>query len=150
METEEENRGKGKNRAYLLEKDFKVKHPNLIAAYLKPNIGIGGEYAKVREDDNPFQKFVAETVVANQRLRYTSGTSDRMGSYMGQTMTLEGNIRKEPLREGRGLYQNSDGQSYIGDWHLGKMHGYGKLYFKDKRLRYDGEFKNDLFDGNGT
>ena len=88
--------------------------------------------------------------MANQRLRYSSHGAASVGSYMGQTMTLEGNTRKEPLREGKGIYQNADGQSYLGSWHTGKMHGYGKLYFKDKRMRYDGEFKADLFDGNGV
>lgn len=65
-------------------------------------------------------------------------------------MVLEGTLKKEPLREGKGLYQHSDGQTYIGDWHLGKMHGLGKLYYSNKKLRYEGEFKNDMFDGNGT
>ena len=65
-------------------------------------------------------------------------------------MTLDGNVRKEPLREGKGLYQHSDGQSYLGEWHLGKMHGFGKLYFSNKKLRYEGDFKNGRFHGNGT
>lgn len=26
----------------------------------------------------------------------------------------------------------------------------GKLYYKDKKLRYEGEFKDGLFHGNGT
>ena len=30
------------------------------------------------------------------------------------------------------------------------MHGYGKLYYANKQLRYEGEFKLDLFWGNGT
>ncbi len=30
------------------------------------------------------------------------------------------------------------------------MDGSGKLYYSNKKLRYDGEFKNGLFHGNGT
>lgn len=30
------------------------------------------------------------------------------------------------------------------------MHGYGKLYYANKQLRYEGEFKNGLFHGTGT
>jgi len=51
-------------------------------------------------------------------------------------MVFEGTLKKEPLREGKGLYQLADGQTYIGDWHLGKMHGFGKLYYANKKLRY--------------
>ena len=54
------------------------------------------------------------------------------------------------MREGKGLYQHSDGQSYIGEWHMGQMEGYGKLYFANKKLRYEGEFKNGKFHGQGV
>jgi len=54
------------------------------------------------------------------------------------------------VRHGRGVYQHKDGQAYIGEWKDGKMHGFGKLYFKNKKLRYEGEFKNGLFHGTGT
>lgn len=57
---------------------------------------------------------------------------------------------KKTIREGKGIYRHSDGQTYIGQWHLGKMHGYGKLFYGDGQLRYEGEFKNDLFDGYGV
>jgi antitoxin component YwqK of YwqJK toxin-antitoxin module len=30
------------------------------------------------------------------------------------------------------------------------MNGNGKLYYSDKKLRYEGEFKNGLFHGSGT
>jgi hypothetical protein len=30
------------------------------------------------------------------------------------------------------------------------MHGYGKLYWKDKKIRYEGDFKNGKFNGRGT
>jgi hypothetical protein len=30
------------------------------------------------------------------------------------------------------------------------MHGFGRLYYANKKLRYEGEFQNGLFHGNGT
>jgi len=44
-----------------------------------------------------------------------------MGTYIGQILNLERMKENEPLREGKGIYQNSDGQTYIGEWHKGKM-----------------------------
>ena len=55
----------------------------------------------------------------------------------------------EPIREGKGRYQYKDGQVYMGDWRHGKMNGFGKLFYADKRLRYEGEFKDGMFHGNG-
>ena len=54
------------------------------------------------------------------------------------------------VREGKGIYQYKDGQTYLGDWKEGKMDGYGKLYYKNKKLRYEGAFKKGLFNGSGT
>ena len=30
------------------------------------------------------------------------------------------------------------------------MHGYGRLYYANEKMRYEGEFKEGLFHGNGT
>ena len=30
------------------------------------------------------------------------------------------------------------------------MEGYGKLYYENKKIRYEGTFKNGLFHGNGV
>ena len=54
------------------------------------------------------------------------------------------------VREGHGVYQYKDGQKYIGEWHRGKMHGYGKLYYNDNQLRYEGQFEAGMFHGTGT
>lgn len=79
--------------------------------------------------------------MASQRFRYSSGQRN-IGSYLGDASQMK--------RQGKGVYQYVDGQLYIGEWHNGKMSGYGKLYFKDKRLRYEGDFQQGFFHGNGT
>ena len=33
-----------------------------------------------------------------------------------------------------------DGQSYAGEWKNNLMNGYGKLYWPNKKIRYEGEF----------
>lgn len=52
-------------------------------------------------------RHATESVVANQRLRYTDQSQARpsMASYIGQTITIDKN-KKEPMREGKGLYQH--------------------------------------------
>jgi hypothetical protein len=30
------------------------------------------------------------------------------------------------------------------------MNGYGKLYWEDKKIRYEGDFQNGRFNGRGT
>ncbi len=54
------------------------------------------------------------------------------------------------MRHGKGVYQYVDGQAYVGEWRDGRMHGSGKLYYGDKKLRYEGEFQQGLFHGHGT
>ena len=65
---------------------------------------------------------------------------------------LSKELRKEEelWQEGKGYYKHSDGQSYIGEWHHGKMHGFGRLYYASEKMRYEGEFKEGLFHGNGV
>jgi len=41
------------------------------------------------------------------------------------------------------------GNKYIGKWKLGKREGEGLLFDNDGNLIYDGDWKNDLKDGNG-
>ena len=93
---------------------------------------------------------MSESVVANQRIKYGSDRQHSVrGSYIGQAITIQKH-RKEPIREGKGIYQHEDGQTYIGSWKKGLMDGYGQLYYKNKKLRYEGQFKNGLFHGTGT
>ena len=60
---------------------------------------MAGEYAKVSQNESIFQQHISESVVANQRLRYTDAQqTNTMGSYIGQTLELKGNRKKEALR----------------------------------------------------
>ena len=45
---------------------------------------------------------------------------------------------------------NVDGDYYIGQLKDGKMHGKGKLYFKNGNIKYEGDFANDKKEGTGT
>jgi len=54
---------------------------------------------------------------------------------------------KNGKRSGKGIYINSDGQKYNGDWLNNRYHGYGTLNFNGKK--YEGEFKNGKRNGKG-
>ncbi len=88
-----------------------------------------------------------QQVVAYERHRYKINDSDReVGYYVG-----DGTSNGIANRDGKGIYRYlKDDQLYIGDWRNGKMHGFGKLYWSEKKIRYEGEFKNGLFHGHGT
>lgn len=58
-------------------------------------------------------------------------------------------MQAKPYRQGKGYYQNHDGQLYLGDWVKGEMEGHGKLYWDEKRIRYEGDFKGGKFHGRG-
>lgn len=64
-------------------------------------------------------------------------------------LNLGDRAAQKELREGWGMYRCADGQSYIGNWHQGKMDGHGKLYYNENKLRYEGDFKADKFHGQG-
>ena len=77
-----------------------------------------------------------ESIVANQKLSYYDKEASNLGQYLGDVAS---NSEKESyLREGKGFYRHLDGQAYLGEWSKGKMHGFGKLYFSDEKLRYQG------------
>lgn len=67
---------------------------------------------------------------------YTNGNQ-----YTGQ--------KKENLRHGKGKYTYADGSYYYGDWFKGKMEGVGQLYDVNGNLEYEGEWKDDHFEGKG-
>ena len=46
-------------------------------------------------------------------------------------------------------YFHSNHDEYVGDWVDGKRHGSGELACTDGSL-YDGQWRNDLFNGQGT
>ena len=61
----------------------------------------------------------------------------------------EGEIH-ENLRHGKGTFVFSKGGFYKGEWHMGKMGGFGVLYYTSGKVAYEGEWKNDAFEGRGA
>ena len=39
---------------------------------------------------------------------------------------------------------------YEGQWDLGRMSGFGRLFYQSDRLAYEGNWLNDQFSGKGT
>lgn len=68
---------------------------------------------------------------------YTNGNK-----YVGQ--------KKGDLKHGKGKYTFRDGSYYEGDWNENKISGVGGLYFVDGNIEYNGEWRNDEFNGWGT
>ncbi len=65
-----------------------------------------------------------------------------------ENFTYEGDIvNKEP--HGKGSFQYSNGDSYIGECKYGKLDGYGTYYFHDGGV-YEGFFSYGKIDGIGT
>ncbi len=57
---------------------------------------------------------------------------------------------KDNLREGnRGTCFYYSGDLYVGDWKLGKRHGFGE-FFTRRCDKYKGEWRNDVMEGKGT
>lgn len=54
------------------------------------------------------------------------------------------------MRQGKGYYLNQDGQYFVGNWQKGDMTGYGKLYWSENKIRYEGDFMNGKFHGRGV
>jgi hypothetical protein len=52
-------------------------------------------------------------------------------------------------REGKGKYIYENGDYYVGDFVNGLYHGNGIEYYKNGNIRYEGEFKDNLYDGKG-
>jgi hypothetical protein len=89
-----------------------------------------------------------QNVVNQQRHLYANRNSRYIGEVKGGEKEIVGEM--VPYREGKGYYKNHDGQIYVGDWTKGDMSGYGKLYWNEQKLRYEGEFLNGRFNGSGT
>ena len=51
--------------------------------------------------------------------------------------------------QGKGLAIYRDGSSYHGQWIKGERYGAGTLKYPDGRVKYDGNWKDDLFSGQG-
>lgn len=64
--------------------------------------------------------------------------------------TYKGQKNAQGERHGKGKYTYEDGSFYYGDWYRNKMFGSGTLYYSDKSVEYDGEWKDDMFEGRGV
>ena len=53
------------------------------------------------------------------------------------------------LRHGLGKFFYSDGGYYDGEWKLGKMLGLGYLFYPSGEKAYYGEWRDDMFNGQG-
>ena len=74
--------------------------------------------------------------------------------YFNGIKEYEGDIIKNDnnaIKHGKGTeYYKNKNKRYEGSFQYGKHHGYGKEYYYDKEiLKYEGEFKNDLYDKKG-
>lgn len=82
------------------------------------------------------QHVAEDNVVEHVIEEYTDGSR-----YEGQKHT--------GLRHGRGVFHYSNGGVYDGEWSGGRMNGYGKMIFSSGRVAYEGELKDDKFEGYG-
>lgn len=64
--------------------------------------------------------------------------------------TIGDKFNEKQTREGKGYYLNQDGQYFVGNWQKGDMTGYGKLYWSENKIRYEGDFLNGKFHGRGV
>ena len=78
---------------------------------------------------------------ANINLEEVNELYSNGNAYKGQ--------KKEGMRHGRGKYIYADGSYFFGDWFKNKMTGRGSLYYADGSVEYDGEWKDDQFEGQG-
>ena len=53
------------------------------------------------------------------------------------------------MPEGKGKYIDADGNYYIGEFKKGLKHGKGVEYDRNNNLRYEGDFINGKYEGNG-
>ena len=61
-----------------------------------------------------------ESIVAEQRYYYHNRNSQYIGSgIISNKSKYISEEEQKPIREGRGVYKNQDGQLYIGDWKKG-------------------------------
>ena len=71
--------------------------------------------------------------------------------YFNGIKEYEGDIINNDIKHGKGTeYYKNKNKRYEGSFQYGKHHGYGKEYYYDKEiLKYEGEFKDDLYDKEG-
>ena len=71
--------------------------------------------------------------------------------YYNGIKEYEGDIINKDIKHGKGIeYYKNKNKRYEGSFQYGKHHGYGKEYYYDKEiLKYEGEFKDDLYDKEG-
>jgi hypothetical protein len=60
---------------------------------------------------------------------------------------FKGKFYDDYFIEGEIRYSNGD--VYVGSFHLGKKEGYGTYFYKGRNEEYQGQFSNDLRHGKG-
>jgi hypothetical protein len=65
------------------------------------------------------------------------------GMYLGE-------FTKENQRHGRGAYVWAEGTYYVGYWEKGIKEKFGRYFYKNNFMFYEGDFVNGLKHGNGT
>jgi|JI6StandDraft_1071083.scaffolds.fasta_scaffold16546_7 hypothetical protein len=126
-----------------------ASYPNNLARLMFPNTNNNTTIVSKRtregmlfDSDGRSNLSMANTmrVPMNNRLQYESGSV-----FMGENYNPLTNEK-----QGRGIYRQPNGQYYLGDWRDNVMEGRGILYWNDNRIRYEGEFSNDMFHGKGV
>ena len=97
---------------------------------------------KDREIDNIYQgNWVNNKRSGEGKITWKNPKSDKV-SY--------GGILGNDLPNGKGLMTYKNQETYAGYWKDGKRDEYGELRYPDGRMKYEGEWVNDLYHGKGT
>jgi len=88
-------------------------------------------------------RFKKRTAKMSMRGGTITEIRDKFGIYYGE-------VNAKGEKHGKGRIVEHDGDVYDGDWKNNKWDGNGKLIDPDGEVMYEGEFKDDLFDGYGV
>jgi hypothetical protein len=69
--------------------------------------------------------------------------------HLSDQSTFEGNFLNNRYN-GKGTFTYSNGSKYVGDYVNNVMSGYGRFYDSDGKLQYEGQYKDDVRQGQGT
>jgi antitoxin component YwqK of YwqJK toxin-antitoxin module len=100
--------------------------------------------------------FINSKFDGNGKIYYENGNINYIGEFKDDNPHRKGkyyengNIQyegdfKNGKYDGNGKKYFEDGGYYIGEFKDGKLHGMGKLYENDGKIKYEGEFIDDVF-----
>lgn len=95
----------------------------------------GGEtvYFLLRQEG----EFFCDKLIGTSILEYSNGAVYKGGTKLGK-------------RHGEGEMRYRNGEVYKGEWFCGIKHGKGEYFYKKSGEKYEGEFKLNMFWGNGS